>query len=860
MEILHKSGDTVSQKYRILEVLGEGGIGTTYLAEHLPSNRRVALKVLSIRRLNDWKMMELFEREANTLIQLNHPAIPPYLEYFHADTPSERFFYVVQELARGESLAERVNSGWRASEEEARDIGCQLLETLIYLHELNPAVIHREIKPQNIFITEEGQVFLVDFGAVEYVYQKTVRRDSTIVGTYGYMAPEEFRGKAVPATDLYSLGATLLFLLTQRSPADLPQKGFKIDFRSSQQISSPLATWLEKMLEPEVKDRFASAKEALAVLRGEKKMSLKMSSPGVIKVLIGAGVTVFAALGIVNSFKTGVTYFRQVVVLADKPIFTEEISAKNPGSPDGESSANQAGEKMPRLAAERDGQPEIVEKAIAEEAAVNAIDNEGNTLLHGVTNKDIAIAERLIARGADINAVNNRGMTPLAMAINSQNTDVALLLIAKGADVNIKDSDGNTLLHNLKSKDQALAELLIAKGANVNAKNKAGVTPLESAIASQNQDLTALLIAKGADVNAKDNDGNTLLHKWPGKDIAFAELLIAKGANINAKNKAGMTPLESAIASENTDAALFLIARGADVNVKNSQGVPPLFAAIRNNRKDDLLMLIAGGADVSAKDSQGNTPLHWAIQNNLKDVAEMLILAKADVNAENSQGKTPLDMAIASQNADLISLLIAKGADVNVKNSQGLTPLHWAVQNNRRDAIALLVAGNADVNTKDSQGYTPLHWAIENNRKDLVLLLLVRGADVKAKDKQGYTPLHLAAAKGNTEIASLLIAKDADVREPDITGRTPLHLAAVKGDGHMAALLLAKGAEIDARDDAGETALYVASVKGDAEMAAFLLAKGADVNVRDNAGRLPQDLVAINERMVALFKSRAKQE
>ena len=96
-------------------------------------------------------------------------------------------------------------------------------------------------------------------------------RGSTVVGTFGYMAPEQFRGKAIPATDLYSLGATLLFLLTHRSPAELPVERLKINFRSSIRVSEEFADWLEKTLEPNLEDRFSSASEALNVLQPKPK-------------------------------------------------------------------------------------------------------------------------------------------------------------------------------------------------------------------------------------------------------------------------------------------------------------------------------------------------------------------------------------------------------------------------------------------------------------------------------------------------------------------------------------------------------------------------------------------------------------
>ncbi|BAY21012.1 serine/threonine protein kinase [Calothrix sp. NIES-2100] len=270
MQILHQAEEIINQRYRILGKLGQGGVGITYAAVDLQSGEQVALKVLSLRRMSEWKKMELFEREAKILSQLNHPAIPRYLDYFQVDTNFDRSFYIVQQLAPGNSLAMLVENGWLPDEEEVKQIAIQLLEIMIYLHSLKPPVIHRDIKPENIILSSDHQkLFLVDFGAVADTYHNTVTGGSTVVGTFGYMAPEQFRGQAFPSTDLYGLGTTLLFLLTGKSPTDLPQRKLKIDFRTYVNISQDFSNWLEQMLEPVSADRFPSAEAALATLLGQ---------------------------------------------------------------------------------------------------------------------------------------------------------------------------------------------------------------------------------------------------------------------------------------------------------------------------------------------------------------------------------------------------------------------------------------------------------------------------------------------------------------------------------------------------------------------------------------------------------------
>lgn len=266
--------ETLGDRYQIIDVLGRGGSGITYRATDLTNGSIVVIKALSLRRAHDWKAIELFEREARVLAQLNHPAIPRYIDYFQIDNDSDRQFYIVQTLAAGESLASLIENGWQPNSEEVQGVATQILQILIYLHSLIPAVIHRDIKPQNLIRSQDGQISLVDFGSVQDTYHQTITGGSTVVGTYGYMAPEQFRGQAYFSTDLYGLGTTLLFLLTGKDPGTLPQKKLKIDF--STEITAPpqFANWLDRLLEPDIQRRFETATQALAVLAGQQELPM----------------------------------------------------------------------------------------------------------------------------------------------------------------------------------------------------------------------------------------------------------------------------------------------------------------------------------------------------------------------------------------------------------------------------------------------------------------------------------------------------------------------------------------------------------------------------------------------------------
>jgi eukaryotic-like serine/threonine-protein kinase len=260
-------------KYQIIDILGQGGVGITYRSRDIETDRIVAIKALSLKRAKDWKAIELFDREAKILSQLNHPAIPRYIDSFQVDTEIDRQYYIVQTLAEGKSLFDAVESGWKSTVDEAKDIAIQVLEILIYLHTLNPPVIHRDLKPQNLIRNNEGKIYLVDFGSVQDTYY-TVTGGSTVVGTYGYMAPEQFRGQAYLSTDLYGLGTTLLYLLTGTDPAVLPQQKLKIDFHDFVSLPSDFANWIDRLLEPEPSRRFRTAELALAVLNGRSNLPI----------------------------------------------------------------------------------------------------------------------------------------------------------------------------------------------------------------------------------------------------------------------------------------------------------------------------------------------------------------------------------------------------------------------------------------------------------------------------------------------------------------------------------------------------------------------------------------------------------
>jgi hypothetical protein len=235
-----------------------------YLAEG-PGAARVALKELVFRLAPDIQRLEAFRREGELLAQLSHPRIPRFLASFTEGSGPQTRLYLAQEFIEGPSLLKQLQTR-RFTEDEVCAVGEQVLEILVYLHGLSPRVLHRDIKPANLLVRPDGSICLVDFGTARDVTRGgTV--NSTLVGTFGYMAPEQLGGTVSEASDLYSVGATLLHLLSRRPPSELLRgKGLQLEVGEKLNASPRFRSFLQRLLAPSPSDRFPTAAEALRAL------------------------------------------------------------------------------------------------------------------------------------------------------------------------------------------------------------------------------------------------------------------------------------------------------------------------------------------------------------------------------------------------------------------------------------------------------------------------------------------------------------------------------------------------------------------------------------------------------------------
>ncbi len=274
-------------RYEIVRRIGGGGMGAVYLAKdrNLGDAPR-AVKEMVESHLDPGqheKAIGDFKRESLLLTSLEHPSIPTIYDYFYDETLGR--FYLVMKYISGGDLASRMRAavGGRLDEKTVTDWGMQVADVLDYLHSRPKPIIYRDLKPANLMIDgNTGRVMLIDFGIARWVSQQ--EKGVTAVGTMGYAPPELFSGRVQPASDVYSLGATMFHLLTGADPQDNPLLIF--DFTKNprpRQIAPSISTEMEQILMKSVEykpdDRYRTAGEMRneLAIHLEKLMSGRVS-------------------------------------------------------------------------------------------------------------------------------------------------------------------------------------------------------------------------------------------------------------------------------------------------------------------------------------------------------------------------------------------------------------------------------------------------------------------------------------------------------------------------------------------------------------------------------------------------------
>jgi len=241
------SGTVLAGRYLIERSLGGGGMGVVYLArDQRLANRPCAIKEMVDHFIDQQQRLEAndyFAREADTLAQLKHQAIPAITDRFD----DQNRHYLVMEYVEGRNLEEELaaRNGEPLPEGLVIDVARQLCDVLAYLHNMTPPIVYRDMKPSNVMLTSKGRVVLVDFGIARLF---KAARKGTMIGTLGFAPPEQYKGEIDPRSDIYSLAATMHYMLTARDPEKFPPFSFPKLKELRPEASSNLAAAIDSAL------------------------------------------------------------------------------------------------------------------------------------------------------------------------------------------------------------------------------------------------------------------------------------------------------------------------------------------------------------------------------------------------------------------------------------------------------------------------------------------------------------------------------------------------------------------------------------------------------------------------------------
>lgn len=256
-----EQGALLRDRYRIIEVLGHGGMGSIYRAVDENLGVEVAVKE-NLFTVEDYTRQ--FKREATILANLRHPNLPRVTNHFSIPDQGQ---YLIMDYIEGEDLQERMERQKTIPEEEVIMIGAAICDALTYMHSRDPQVLHRDIKPGNVRITPKGDIYLVDFGLAKVIQGNKTTTTGARAMTMGFSPPEQYGAARTDVrTDIYSLGATLYTALTGTTPEDslaqtMDQEVLTPVRERKSSVSRRVAEAVEKALQVHPNDRFQMASE-----------------------------------------------------------------------------------------------------------------------------------------------------------------------------------------------------------------------------------------------------------------------------------------------------------------------------------------------------------------------------------------------------------------------------------------------------------------------------------------------------------------------------------------------------------------------------------------------------------------------
>lgn len=265
-------GSVIDGKYKILNVVGKGGMSVVYLAMNERANKQWAIKEVRKDGMQSFEVVKQnLVAETDLLKKLNHPHLPSIIDVIDCDDT----FLIVMDYIEGNPLSKALETSGVQNQDDVIEWAKQLCDVLGYLHSRKPPIIYRDMKPSNVMLKPDGNVMLIDFGTARE-FKSTSVADTTCLGTQGYAAPEQFggHGQTDARTDIYCLGATMYHLVTGHNPATPPYEMYPIR-QWNPMLSSGLEEIILKCTQRNPEDRYQSCAELLYALDHYKDLDIE---------------------------------------------------------------------------------------------------------------------------------------------------------------------------------------------------------------------------------------------------------------------------------------------------------------------------------------------------------------------------------------------------------------------------------------------------------------------------------------------------------------------------------------------------------------------------------------------------------
>lgn len=504
-----------------------------------------------------------------------------------------------------------------------------------------------------------------------------------------------------------------------------------------------------------------------------------------------------------------------------------------------------------------------------------------------VKGKSIKVVRILLERGADVNIQTQAGWTPLHIAVNTGNHDVAELLKGFGAKIDIVNEWLKTSMDMAKErKDDRMFEILQRKpGPVITPRSAMGTTSTPSPrptpqtapeqVVSLPEELPPLSVStdEGSSGKSKSSLHKRLIRAVRANDVTELENALREGANPETPSSSSSTRAVHIAAKHSSHEIVIALGKhGADFNAQTKTGWTALHFAASAGSVDTVQALLAGGADRGIKTELGKTALDVAKEKGFRNVIAIL----ADITPRSQSNSSTV--IVATTPGDLFSLLesgnfvsldqaLKEGGDADMVNSStGFTLLHTAAKSNMRKGCDVILEHGANVNPQTADGWTPLHFAAQNGSLDVVELLRSYGARTDVLNNEQKSAIDVARESGHSAIVEVLRTKQeprSGVGEipnsPALSPRAPtgkvLHRAVRNGHVDEVKDLLQRKVDVNWVDSSsGMSALLLACKVGNLQVARLLVDAGASLDVQSEAGWCPLHF-AVKSRLydLALF-------